>query len=185
MPTGDGKEAPDSIGRAVPGVELRIVGDDGNPLPGSDTGELWIRSPARLTEYLNQPEATAEVLEDGWFRTGDLATISADGHVRIVGRKKEMILRGGYTIAAGEVEAVLTSHPQVAEAAVIGVPHADLGEDVAAFVILRPGAEVGPDEIIAWCRERLASYKYPRAVHIREDLPRGPTGKVIKGELAG
>lgn len=179
----DDKEVPDSIGRAVPGVELRIVDDDGNPLPGTETGELWIKSPARLTEYLNQPEATAEVLEDGWFKTGDLATISPDGYVRIVGRKKEMILRGGYTIAAGEVESVLMTHPQVAEAAVIGVPHPDLGEDVAAFIILRPNADAGADDIIAWCRERMASYKYPRVVNIRPDLPRGSTGKVIKAQL--
>ena len=180
----DTGEVPDSIGRAVPGVELRIVGDDGRALPESESGELWIRSPARLTCYLNQPEATAEVLDDGWFKTGDLATISADGYVRIVGRKKEMILRGGYTIAAGEVESVLVTHPDVAEAAVVGVPHADLGEDVAAFVTLRPDADAAAEDIVAWCRDRMAGYKYPRRVHIRRELPKGPTGKVIKSALA-
>ena len=179
----DQTEVPDSIGRAVPGVELRIVGDDGNPLPGPEPGELWIRSPARLSEYLNQPAATREVLEDGWFKTGDLATISDDGYVRIVGRKKEMILRGGYTIAAGEVEQVLMTHPDVADAAVIGVAHPDLGEDIAAFVILRPGAAAGAADIVAYCKARMASYKYPRDVRIRADLPKGPTGKVIKAQI--
>jgi long-chain acyl-CoA synthetase len=179
----DQTEVPDSIGRAVPGVELRIVDDDGNQLPGAEAGELWIRSPARLSEYLNQPEATAEVLEDGWFKTGDLATISDDGYVRIVGRKKEMILRGGYTIAAGEVEQVLMTHPEVADAAVIGVAHPDLGEDIAAFVTLRPGAAAGAADIVAFCKARMASYKYPRDVRIRAELPKGPTGKVIKAQI--
>ncbi len=179
----DGKEVPDSIGRAVPGVALRIVGDNGRTITGDEPGELWISSPARLSEYLNQPEATAEVLEDGWFKTGDLATISGDGYVRIVGRKKEMILRGGYTIAAGEVEQVLMTHPAVADAAVIGKPHPDLGEDIAAFVTLRPGAAAAAADIVAFCRERMASYKYPRDIRIRSALPKGPTGKVIKAEL--
>ncbi len=181
--TADEHEEPQSIGRAVPGVTLRVVDDDGKELGPGEPGELWISSPAHMTEYLNQPKDTAAVLTGDWFMTGDLATVSDDGYVRIVGRKKEMILRGGYTVAAGEVESVLTGHPDIAEAAVIPVPDADLGEDICAFVILKPGAGTAPDDIIEFCKSRMASYKYPRRVEIRTDFPRGPTGKVVKTEL--
>lgn len=180
----DESEAPDAIGRPLPGVEVRIVDDGGAELGPGAIGELWIRSPARLTEYLNQPEETRAVLDaDGWFRTGDLGTLAADGLVRIVGRKKEMILRGGYTVAAGEVEMVLNGHPGIAEAAVVGTPHGQLGEEICAFVVPRPGREVRPQEVVDWCRERMAGYKYPRVVRVVPDLPRGATGKVDKMRL--
>jgi long-chain acyl-CoA synthetase len=181
---GDQDEAPDSIGRALPGVELRITDEGGTALDGRETGELWIKSPARLTEYLNQPEDTALVLEDGWFRTGDLATIADDGCVRIVGRKKELILRGGFSVSPGEVESVLLSHPDIAEAAVIGLPDAELGEEIAAFVVLRPTSRAAPEDIAEYCKARMAGYKYPRRIVIRPDLPRGPTGKIVKSQLA-
>lgn len=180
----DDHEEPQSIGRAVPGVTLRIADDAGNELGPGETGELWINSPAHMTEYLNRPEDTALVLDGDWFLTGDLATVSDEGYVNIVGRIKETILRGGYTVAAGEVEAVLAGHPDVAEAAVIGVPDDDLGEDICAFVVLKPGCETPPGEIVDFCKARLAGYKYPRRVKIYPELPRGPTGKVIKSELA-
>ena len=179
----DSAEVPDSIGRALPGVELRIVDDGGRAVCGGLPGELWIKSPARLSGYLNRPEETDAVLADGWFKTGDLATISDDGYVRIVGRKKELILRGGYSVAPGEVEAVLLTHPDIAEAAVIGLPHAELGEDIAAFVTLRPTSHAAPEDIVAFCKARMAGYKYPRRVMIRPDLPKGPTGKIIKSLL--
>jgi long-chain acyl-CoA synthetase len=163
---------PDSIGRAVPGVELRVVED-----------ELWIRTPAAMDGYLRAPEETAAVLADGWFKTGDLATISPDGYVSIVGRKRELILRGGYSVVPGEVEAALLGHPAVAEAAVIGVAHAELGEEVSAFVTLRAGARAEPEELIAFCRARLAGYKYPRRVSIVTELPKSPTGKILKARL--
>ena len=178
---GDARDVPDSIGRAVPGVELRVVGDDGGALGVGETGELWIRTPAAMDGYWGAPEETAAVLADGWFRTGDLATISPEGFVTIAGRKKELILRGGYSIVPAEVEAVLLGHPAVAEAAVVGRPHPDLGEEVAAFVALRAAAE--PADLIAYCRERLASYKYPRSVTVLPALPRSSTGKVLKGQL--
>ncbi|HET9854339.1 MAG TPA: AMP-binding protein [Methylomirabilota bacterium] len=165
-------DLPDSIGRAVPGVELRLVAD-----------ELWIRSPAAMNGYLRAPEETAAVLEDGWFKTGDLATISPDGFVSIVGRKRELILRGGYSVVPGEVEAALLGHPAVAEAAVIGVAHAELGEEVAAFVTLRARAAADPEELIAFCRARLAGYKYPRRITIVGELPKSATGKILKGKL--
>jgi long-chain acyl-CoA synthetase len=166
-------DLPDSIGRAVPGVELRLVDD-----------ELWIRTPAAMDGYLRAPEETAAVLDDdGWFKTGDLAAISAEGFVSIVGRKRELILRGGYSVVPGEVEAALLGHPAVAEAAVVGVAHAELGEDVAAFVTLRARTAADPDELIAFCRERLAGYKYPRRITIVDELPKSATGKILKAKL--
>jgi long-chain acyl-CoA synthetase len=179
----DPRDVPESIGRPVPGVELRIVDEAGRPRPAGETGELWIRSPAVMEGYLEAHEETRAVLADGWFRTGDLATLSADGFVTIAGRKKELILRGGYSVVPGEVEAVLLTHLAVAEAAVVGVPHPDLGEEVAAFVTLRAGAAVDPATLIAHCRERLAGYKYPRHVTVLDALPKGATGKVLKTQL--
>jgi len=179
----DPVERPDAIGRAVPGVELRVLDDDGGLLPPGASGELWIRSPAAMDAYLDAPGDTRAVLAGGWFRTGDLARIGDDGLVTIEGRKRERILRGGYSVFPPEVEAVLLAHPAVAEAAVIGVPDADLGEEVAAFVVLRPGAAASPGQLTAWCRERLAPFKYPRRVRIETELPRAATGKVLKREL--
>jgi long-chain acyl-CoA synthetase len=167
-------DRPDSVGRAVPGVELRVVED-----------ELWIRTPAAMDGYLRAPEETAAVLADGWFKTGDLATISPDGYVSIVGRKRELILRGGYSVVPGEVEATLLGHPAVAEAAVVGVAHAELGEEVSAFVTLREGTRAEAEELIAFCRARLAGYKYPRRVSIVTELPKSATGKILKARLRG
>ena len=179
----DPADLPDAIGRAVPGVDLRVVDDNGTALDSGETGELWIASPARMTGYLGRPGDTEAVFEGEWFRTGDLAILSPEGYVRIVGRKKDMILRGGYTVAPGEVEAVLMTHPEIAEAAVIGIPDADLGEDIAAFVSLkRPGAAEAGD-LVAFCRDRMAGYKYPRHVRIEPALPKGPAGKVLKARL--
>jgi long-chain acyl-CoA synthetase len=169
----DPTESPDSIGRPVPGVEIRIVDD-----------ELWIKSPSAMDAYVNAPDETREVLVDGWFRTGDLATVSAEGLVTIVGRKRERILRGGYSVFPPEVEAVLLTHPAVAEAAVLAVPHPELGEEVAAFVALRPDSRATPDELVAHCRERLAAFKYPRRLVVLDALPKSPTGKVLKGKLS-
>jgi len=165
-------ESPDSIGWPVPGVEIRIVDD-----------ELWIKSPSAMDAYVNAPDDTRDVLVDGWFRTGDLATVSADGLVTIVGRKRERILRGGYSVFPPEVEAVLLAHPAVAEAAVLGMPHPELGEDVAAFVALRPHQAATADELIAHCRDRLAAFKYPRRLIVLDALPKSPTGKVLKSKL--
>ena len=176
-------DRPDSIGRAVPGVELLVVDDDETALAAGETGELWIKSPACMSEYLGQPAETDAVLAGGWFKTGDLAAVSQDGFVRIVGRRKDMIIRGGYTVAAGEVEAMLLTHPAIVEAAVIGVADTDLGEEVAAFVTVKPDADPSAEEIIAFCRERMAGYKYPRHVRFAPELPKGPAGKVIKAGL--
>lgn len=180
----DPTESPAAIGRPVPGVQVRVVDDSGRPCLGGEAGELWIKSPAAMEGYVNSPEETREALtEDGWFRTGDLATVSRDGWVEIVGRRRERILRGGYSVFPQEVEAVLLTHPAVAEAAVVGVPQPELGEEVAAFVALRPDASAEPDDLIAYCRDRLAGFKYPRQVTILRALPRSATGKILKASL--
>jgi len=179
----DPTDLPDAIGRPVPGVEVRVVDEAEQALAAGEAGELWIRTPAAMDGYLRADEETRAAIQDGWFKTGDLATISPEGFVSVVGRKKDLILRGGYSVVPGEVEAALLDHPAVAEAAVIGTPHAELGEDVAAFVTLRPGARADADELVAFCRERLAAFKYPRRVSIVAELPKSATGKVLKWRL--
>ena len=180
----DPRDFPECVGRPVPGVEIRIVDDAGGDLAPGEVGELLIRTDAAMDGYLAQPEETAATIVDGWFRTGDLARVSPEGFVSIVGRKKELILRGGYSVYPPEVEAALLAHPAVAEAAVIGVPHPDLGEEVAAFVTLRPAAAASADDLVAWCKQRVAGYKCPRSVTVLPELPRSATGKVLKAALA-
>ena len=177
----DSNDVPNAVGKAVPGVEIRIDRDDG--ASRDNIGELWIKSPAMMEGYLDAPEETSEVIADGWFKTGDLATASSDGHVQIVGRKRERILRGGYSVFPQEIEAVLVSHPAVAEAAVIGVTDADMGEEVAAFVSLKRAQRLSSEELLDYCKEHLARYKYPRRIHILTELPKGPTGKILKSAL--
>jgi long-chain acyl-CoA synthetase len=179
----DPRDFPDSIGRPVPGVEIRVVDDDGKDVAPGETGELLLKSDASMDEYLAQPEETAAVLIDGWFRTGDLVRISTEGFVTVVGRKKDLILRGGYSVYPAEVEAALIAHPSVAEAAVVGVPHEVLGEEVTAFVTLRPATTATADDLIAWCKTRVAGYKCPRVVTIVTELPKSATGKVVKSRL--
>ncbi|HEX9124833.1 MAG TPA: AMP-binding protein [Methylomirabilota bacterium] len=173
----------DAIGRPVPGVEVRVVDEDGRALGAGETGELWIRTPAVMDGYLRDEEETRAVIQNGWFRTGDLGTLSAEGFVSVVGRKKDLILRGGYSVVPGEVEAALLDHPAVAEAAVVGTPDALLGEEIAAFVTLRPGARADAPELVSFCRKRLAAFKYPRRVSIVTELPKSATGKVLKWRL--
>ena len=172
---------PDCVGRPVPGVEIRIVDDEGGAATPGEDGELLIRTPAVMDGYLGNAEETRAVLADGWFRTGDLARLTPDGYVAIVGRKRERIKRGGYSVFPAEVETVLLAHPAVSEAAVIGVPDAALGEEVAAFVVLTSAA--GAEELIGWCRERLAAFKYPRRITVLPSLPRSATGKILKARL--
>jgi long-chain acyl-CoA synthetase len=179
----DPTELPDSIGRPVPGVEVRIADDMGRSLAPGTVGELLIRTPAAMDGYLGAPEETRAVLVDGWFHTGDLAMVDAHGYVCIEGRKRERILRGGYSVFPGEVEAVLLAHPSVAEAAVIGEPHPEMGEEVVAFVVLREGVGEDPRQLVAWCKERLTAFKYPRRIVLVDRLPRSATGKILKSHL--
>ncbi len=178
----DTVDIPDAVGRPVPGVEIQIVKDENETSPDA-AGELWIKSPALMDCYWAAPQETHAVVADGWFKTGDIASVTPQGYVRIVGRKRERILRGGYSVFPQEVEAVLLSHPAVAEAAVVGIPDVDLGEEVAAFVSLKPAGRITADDLLEYCKDRLARYKYPRALRIIKELPKGATGKVLKAEL--
>ena len=170
---------PGSIGSPVEGVEMRVVDADGHELPVGEPGEIAIRGPNVMKGYWGKPEATAEVIRDGWFLTGDLATVDDDGYYHIVGRKKDLIIRGGYNVYPREIEEVLHEHPAVAEVAVIGIPHVELGEDVGAAVVLKPGASATPEELRAFAKDRVAAYKYPRHVWLVPELPKGPTGKIL------
>jgi len=171
---------PGSIGTPVEGVEMRLVGNDGADVPAGEVGEIAIRGHNVMKGYWGRPEATAEAIPDGWFRTGDLARVDEDGYYYIVDRKKEMIIRGGYNVYPREIEEVLHEHPAVAEVAVIGIPHPELGEEVAAAVALKPGGEATPEELRAFAKQRVAAYKYPRHVWLVTELPKGPTGKILR-----
>jgi long-chain acyl-CoA synthetase len=174
-----------SIGKPIWGVEVRVVDEDDKELPPGQehVGEIVIRGHNIMKGYYKNPEATREAFRGGWFHTGDLAYRDDDGYLFIVDRKKDLVIRGGYNVYPREIEEVLFGHPAVAEAAVIGKKDDKLGEEVVAIVSLRPGADVTPDDVIAYCKERLAAYKYPREVRIVEELPKGPTGKILKKEL--
>jgi long-chain acyl-CoA synthetase len=172
-----------SVGTPVAGMELRLVDDDGEDVTGDDPGEIAIRGEGLMKGYWGRPEATAESIPDGWFRTGDVARRDDDGYYFIVDRKKEMIIRGGYNVYPREIEEALYEHSAVAEVAVIGIAHRDLGEEVGAAVALRPGAEVDVEELRDFAKERVAAYKYPRHVWLLDELPKGPTGKILRREV--
>jgi len=175
---------PGSIGTPIRGVEMRVVDASGAEVPQGEVGEIAIRGHNIMKGYLNKPDATAEAISaDGWFRTGDIGRVDADGYYYIVDRKKDLIIRGGYNIYPREIEEVLYEHPEVAEAAVVGIPHPELGEEVGAAVALKPGATVTPDELRSYVKSQVAAYKYPRRVWIVDALPKGPTGKILKKEI--
>ena len=177
---------PASCGRVVPTLDAKLIGDDGSELePGPEVvGELCVRGSIIIKGYLNRPEATAEAIQQGWFHTGDIARIDEDGFVFIVDRAKDMVLRGGENVYCSEVEAAIYEHPDVAEAAVFGIPDDRLGEDVAAAIVLRPGASMTTDQLRAFLAERIAKYKAPATVWFRdEQLPRNASGKFLKREL--
>ena len=174
---------PGSIGTPVVGVEMRVVNDEGAEVPVGEIGEIVIRGHNVMKGYWGQPEATAAAITDGWFRTGDLARADKDGYFYIVNRKKDLIIRGGYNVYPREVEEVLYEHPAVAEAAVIGIPDDELGEEIGAAVALKPGATVTPAELRAFAREQMAPYKYPRHVWLVPGLPKGPTGKILRRKV--
>src|SRR5499427_9408844 len=180
----DRERKPGSIGTAVEGVEMRVVDGDGSEVPAGEVGEIVIRGHNVMKGYWRRPEATAEAIDgDGWFRTGDLARRDEDGDFFIVDRRKDMIIRGGYNVYPREVEEVLYQHPAVRECAVVGVPHAQLGEEVGAAVVLKPGAEAGAGELREFVRGQIAAYKYPRHVWFVDELPKTATGKILKREI--
>jgi long-chain acyl-CoA synthetase len=171
---------PGSVGLPIPPFKVRIVDEHDKDIPRGAVGEIIVSGSAVMKEYLNKPEATAEALRGGWLHTGDLARMDEDGYIYIVDRKKDMIIRGGYNVYPREIEEVLYTCQDVSEAAVIGVPHTDLGEEVAAVVVLRPGAEITADELRQYVKERIAPYKYPRVVKFVKELPKTAAGKIFK-----
>lgn len=196
----DGTEKAGSIGRPMWGIEM-MIGDDSQedlkshisdlkyqipnlkPAPIGQPGEVLIRGHNIMKGYYKRPDATAEAMRGGWFHSGDIGTVDADGDFSIVDRKKDMIIRGGFNVYPREVEEVLYQHPAVREAAVVGVPNEKYGEEVKAVIALHTGRSATPDEIIAYCKEHLAAFKYPRIVQIIDSLPKGPTGKILRREL--
>ena len=182
----DMEERPDSVGRALPVIDLRIVDIEGNDVPTGQTGEVLIKGPHIMPGYWNNPDATAESITDGWLHTGDIGYLDADGFLFITDRAKDMIIRGGENVYCVEIENRLAEHPAIAEAAVIGVPHPTLGEEVKAVVRREAGASIDEAEVKAWVAETLANFKVPAYVDFTDDnLPRNPSGKLLKNVLRG
>jgi long-chain acyl-CoA synthetase len=183
----DARRKPDSVGPPVPTVEVRIVDPLNQPLPQGETGEVCIRGPILMKGYWNKPEATAEAIDtEGWLHTGDIGHLDDEGYLTITDRKKDMIIRGGENIYCVEIENRLVEHPAVADAAIIGVPHPELGEEVKAVVQVEPGETLTEDDVRAWVRAELADFKVPAHVELRADpLPRNASGKLLKNVLRG
>lgn len=183
MPPGEAVKRPGSVGMPMPPAEVRCLDADGKQLGPGEIGDVFLRIPGRPREYYGDPEASAQIWVDGWLVTGDVGKLDEDGYLYIVGRSKDVIIRGGNNIHPTDVEYAIEAHPAVREVAVIGVPHPVLGEDLVAFVVVRPEDGVDADDLRAHTLERLAAYKVPRRWEFVEQLPRNATGKVIKGEL--
>ncbi|MGZ4328827.1 MAG: long-chain-fatty-acid--CoA ligase [Solirubrobacteraceae bacterium] len=179
----DRERKPGSIGIPIEGVEMKVVDDDGHDLPQGEVGEIVIRGHNIMKSYWNKPDETDETLIDGWLYTGDMAKVDEDGYFFIVDRKKDLIIRGGYNVYPREIEEVLYEHPAVREAAVIGVKDDDLGEEVAAAVALKDGEDASAQELRDFVKDQVAAYKYPRQVWFVDELPKGPTGKILKREI--
>ena len=173
----------ETVGSALDGLELRVVDDDGADVPPGEVGEVWIRGFNVTEGYFDDPEATADAVVDGWLRTGDVGWLGDDDHLRLVDRKKDLLMVGGFNVAPAEVERLLLCRDDIAQVAVVAAPDARLGEVGAAFVVPRPGRVVDPAEVIAWCRDQMANYKVPRYVQLVDALPVNASGKVLKVEL--
>jgi long-chain acyl-CoA synthetase len=175
---------PTSTGRVIPVVEMRVSDDAGNTLGVDEVGELWFRGPNLIRGYWNKPEATAETIVDGWLRSGDLGRIDDEGFIYVSDRVKDMVLRAGVNVYCAEVEAAIYEHPEIYEAAVFGIPHDRLGEEVAAAIVLREGASLDADTLRAFLKQHVAPFKIPSIVEIHSDqLPRNPAGKIMKRSL--
>ncbi|MBI4729607.1 MAG: AMP-binding protein [Acidobacteria bacterium] len=179
----DEPRRPGSCGRPAPGVEVTILDDEDRPLAAGETGEVCVRGPNVMKGYYKMPEATAEAMRSGWFHTGDMGHLDEDGYLSITERKKDLIIRGGFNIYPRDVEDALYAHPSVLEVGVVGVPDVALGEEVKAYVVLRPGAAATEDELMVFARERLAKYKTPKSVTFLDALPKNPVGKILKRDL--
>ena len=172
-----------SVGKAAEGIEISIIDENSNILPAGQTGEILIKGPQVFTGYYNAPELNAAILSNGWYHTGDAGYLDENGYLFLVDRVKDIIKTAGHTIYPAEVEAVLKEHPAIFQAAVVGKPHEGVGEVVQAFVVLKPESSATAQEIIAFCKERLAAQKCPRKIHFRDSLPMSPSGKVLKKDL--
>ncbi|MGL5929174.1 MAG: long-chain-fatty-acid--CoA ligase [Dermatophilaceae bacterium] len=179
----DRERKPGTIGVAIPGCEMRVVDATGADVPTGEVGEIAIRGDNVMKGYWQNPEATAEAIPDGWFRTGDLATVDDEGYFTIVDRAKDLIIRGGMNVYPREVEEVVYQHPDVLEVAVVGIPDELYGEQVGAAIALREGSTATPEDVVAFARERIAAYKYPRRIWVVDALPKGPTGKILRREV--
>jgi long-chain acyl-CoA synthetase len=180
----DRERKPGSIGLPIDGVEMRVIDDGGTEVPQGDVGEVAIRGHNIMKGYWRREEATAKAIDpDGWFKTGDLARVDEDGDFFIVDRKKDLVIRGGYNVYPREVEEVLYEHPDVRQVAVIGIPDDKLGEEVGAAIVLKAGAASTPGELRDFVKQRIAAYKYPRHIWFVDELPEGPTGKILKREI--
>jgi len=174
---------PGSIGTPLEEVEMKLVDENDEEVPQGEVGEIVIRGHNVMKGYWQRPDATAEAMRGGWFHTGDMATVDEDGYFFIVDRKKDLIIRGGYNVYPREVEEILYEHPKIREAAVVGIPHDEWGEEIGAAVVLHEGEGLAPEEVGEYVKERIAAYKYPRVVWFVDDLPKGPTGKILKREI--
>ncbi|MFD3401256.1 long-chain fatty acid--CoA ligase [Kribbella sp. NPDC058693] len=180
----DAVRKPGSIGTPIEGVRMRVVDENRTPVQPGEIGEIQIGGHNVMKSYWNKPDETAATIDaDGWLSTGDMARQDEDGYFFIVDRKKDLLIRGGYNVYPREVEEVLYEHPAVAEAAVVGIPHASLGEEIGAAIALKDGASATPAELREFVKGRIAAYKYPRAVWIVDELPKGPTGKIQRREV--
>lgn len=179
----DGSPRLRAAGKPYPCVQVKVIDEAGHPLPAGQVGEVCLRSPARMLEYWGLPEATARTLVDGWIHTGDAGHLDADGYLYISDRLKDMIIVAGENIYPAEIENVITQHPGVSDAAVIGVPHDTFGEAVHAFVAVRPGHRVSPRDLLVFCRERMATFKIPSRFETVDAVPRNPSGKILRREL--
>jgi long-chain acyl-CoA synthetase len=172
-----------SIGKPIWGVEVKIFDEQDNEVPQGERGEIVIKGHNVMKGYWRRAEATAEAIKNGWFHSGDIGYIDDEGFIFIVDRKKEMIIRGGFNVYPREIEEVIYMHASIAEAAVVGIPDEKFGEEIHAVVAAKPGMTIDPDELIAFVKERVAAYKYPRTVEVVKELPKGPTGKIMKREI--
>ena len=181
----DRPSKPGTVGQPLFAVEIMVVDDKDEPVETGKPGEVVIRGHNVMKGYYKRPEDTAEAMRNGWFHTGDIGTMDADGYLSIVDRMKDMILRGGFSVYPRELEEVLLTHPSVSMVAVVGVVDERLGEEVKAFVVKKPGADITEDALLEWCKEQFAAYKYPRIIEFRTELPTSATGKILKRELRG
>jgi HIP---CoA ligase len=183
-PEDDFETVATTVGRPRPGFDLRVVDGDGKDAPSGEPGEVVVKGPTVMVGYLDEPDATAEAFsDDGWLRTGDLGVLDERGYLRIVGRIKDMFIVGGFNVYPAEVENLLLRHPDIRQAAVIGIPDDRLGDVGMAFVVTTSTDASQGQEILTWCREQMANYKVPRAIEIVDELPLNATGKVVKDEL--